>query len=312
MFPCPAYEDVHTFDMSLPRRLLKALFPRDEPFADPTVLAKAVRYDERFREALSDPVNLLIRRLPEAGYVDAEGLVILHNGVRVPLRGPGSYYDEFSDILLINRGVHEPLEEYCFQEMIASLGKDAPVMLELGSYWAHYSMWLKKSRPAAVCHMVEAEPAGLEAGRANFLRNRMEGFFHHARVGRGHFTVDEFMRAQGLEGLDILHSDIQGYEGEMIEGASKSLAGQLVGRVFISTHSEPLHRVIEEKLRAFGYVIEVSSGISEHATSCDGLIFASAPGLKPIISGWRPLGRLEILRASPEELAASLRPRLPG
>jgi len=123
--------------MSLPRRLLKALFPRDEPFADATALAKAVRYDERFREVLSDPINLLVRRLPEAGYVDAEGLVILHNGVRVPLRGPGSYYAEFSDILLINRGVHEPLEEYCFQEMIASLGKDAPVMLELGSYWAH-------------------------------------------------------------------------------------------------------------------------------------------------------------------------------
>ena len=278
-----------TSGMSLLRRLWRAAFPRSEPFADAKTLAKAVRFDERYREIVADPVNLLIRRVPDAGYVDAEGQVILHNGLRVPLRGPGAYYGEFSDILLINRGVHEPLEEYCFQEALAASAKASPVMLELGSYWAHYSMWFKSRHPGAVCHMVEAEPAGLEVGRANFRRNRLEGVFHLGKVGRGHFTVDGFMRSQGLAELDVLHADIQGHEGEMLEGAAEALAARRIGRIFISTHSEKLHAEIESTLRAAGYVIEVSSGVDAHTTSCDGLVFASAPGLPPVVRGWRPL-----------------------
>ena len=90
-------------------------YPAQEmPFANPKTLEKASRFDERFREIIADPVNLLINRVPEAGFVDAEGMVVLHNGNRVPLHGPTSYYGNFSDILIINRGFHEPLEEYCF------------------------------------------------------------------------------------------------------------------------------------------------------------------------------------------------------
>jgi len=46
--------------------------------------------------------------------------VILHNGIRVPVGGELACYGEFSDILVINRGVHEPLEEYCFQELLVA------------------------------------------------------------------------------------------------------------------------------------------------------------------------------------------------
>ena len=76
---------------------------------------------ERYIEIISDPLNLLIKRTPTSGYVDSENNVILHNGIKVPIRGKHSYYEKFSDIFIINRGVHEPLEEYCFQELIKSL-----------------------------------------------------------------------------------------------------------------------------------------------------------------------------------------------
>ena len=43
----------------------------------------------RFREIVSDPINLLIERVPDAGVVEG-GLVQLHNGNRVPFSGQGA------------------------------------------------------------------------------------------------------------------------------------------------------------------------------------------------------------------------------
>jgi hypothetical protein len=84
----------------------------------------------RFREVISDPLNLLIHRVPLAGLVE-KNEVYLHNGNIVPLDGVGAYYGQFSQLLVLNRGVHEPLEEYVFQELLKNLAK-APLMIELG------------------------------------------------------------------------------------------------------------------------------------------------------------------------------------
>jgi hypothetical protein len=206
--------------------------------------------------------------------------------------------------------VHEPLEEYCFQEVLANLSTPKPVMLELGSYWAHYSMWMKKAHPLASCHMVEADSTYLEAGRENFRSNGFEGQSYLGRVGHGGLQVDDFLRKQGIRHLDILHSDIQGFELEMIEGATESLATRCIDRIFISTHSEALHAAVESGLRRYGYIIEVSSPFDYHTTSCDGFILASAPRCSRIFQGWMPLGRLEIARATPAQLINSISPRL--
>ena len=86
-------------------------------FADYKSLAKAPdhNYFERFKEIISDPLNLLINRVPQSGFLDENNKVFLHNGISVDVNGKFSYYDNFSEILILNRGVHEPLEEYCFQ-----------------------------------------------------------------------------------------------------------------------------------------------------------------------------------------------------
>jgi hypothetical protein len=278
--------------------------------ADLTSLGKATSFVERFREVVSDPINLLIARVPEAGYIDSKGRVVLHNGIRVPLRGPGSYYNDFSDLLVINRGVHEPLEEYCFQQMLAGLSDVKPVMLELGSYWAHYSMWLKKLYPQAICHMVESDATNLEAGRENFKMNGLKGEFHQGLVGRNGLQVDAFLQKHSIEKLDILHSDIQGHEVEMIEGAASSLAAHRIKRIFVSTHSNALHEAVEASLRAHGYLIEISSNFDSHTSSYDGFILASAPECSPLMGGWIPLGRLEIASATPEQRITSIASRL--
>jgi hypothetical protein len=250
----------------------------------------------RFREIISDPLNLLIERVPMAGAVQGNE-VFLHNGNRVPLTGDGAYYGAFSQILIINRGVFEPLEEYVFQEVLKKLRED-PVMIELGAYWAHYSMWLKKSRPRAKPIMVEPNPANLAVGKSNFQRNGFEGEFINALVAKRQFEIDKFFDARNLGRLDILHADIQGYELQMLDAARATLASTKIDYLFISTHSQKLHGDVVRTVGDYGYRVEVSSDFDNDTTSFDGFVFASSPGATRIFREFVPFGRTKIAAGS--------------
>ena len=259
---------------------------------------------DRFREIISDPLNLLIERVPMAGLV-TDDKITLHNGLVVPT---GVYYGDFSSILAINRGVHEPLEEYVFQEVLHQLDPAEPIeMIELGSYWAHYSMWLKSRFPEARTTCVEPDYENLEAGRANFALNGMSGTFIQAMVADKKFRIDAFLAKEPPRTIDILHADIQGYEIEMLIGSAKSLADRHIQRIFVSTHSQELHQNVIEFLKKLGYRIDVSADYSDETTSCDGLIYACLPDLPPLLAGVEIMGRTTICEAAPHEIVAYLR-----
>jgi len=266
--------------------------------------ASDVDFLGRFREVISDPLNLLIERVPQAGYVEND-TVYLHNGLRVPFSGPGAYYGSFSQLLIINRGVHEPLEEFVFQEVLKRLPEDAS-MIELGAYWAHYSMWLKKMKPRAQVILVEPEAAYLDAGRANFERNGFKGEFIKAFVGTGKFEVDDFFRNRKIKSLDILHTDIQGYETEMLLGAGDVLARRRVRYLFISTHSQAIHTGVVSALQQTGYRVEISSDFDNQTTSFDGFVFASSPDVEPVFGAINVLGRDEIAKSGPAGILKSI------
>lgn len=259
----------------------------------------------RFREIISDPTNLLIERHPLAGHV-ADDLVTLHNGIRVPISGPGAYYADFSMILVYNRGVHEPLEEFVFQELLKVL-PEAPVMLELGAYWGHYSMWLKLAHPAAAVYLVEPETENIEAGKANFARQRMDGEFIQEFVGDGHFGVDAFLASRGIRRLDVLHSDIQGFEMQMLGGAAELLSSQAVDYVFVSTHTAELHGQVLECLKSHNYRIEAAADFDRATTSFDGLVFASSPQKQPLFVDFEPFSRDELGHLSAADAIDRLR-----
>lgn len=254
--------------------------------------AEAADFRGRFREIVSDPLNALIHRHPLAGTL-RDGEVVLHNGLRVPAGGAEAYYGDFSSILVVNRGVHEPLEELLFQQVLRMLPA-APAMLELGAYWGHYSMWLKSVRPQARVELVEPEAANLDVGRRNFARNGLDGHFRADFVGEGRFAVDERLDAGDLSRLAILHADIQGYEVEMLHGTRRSLAAKRIDHVFVSTHSQELHAEVIRLLGAAGYRVEVSSDFARETTSYDGLVYASSPDRPPSFHGFEPVGRADL------------------
>jgi len=175
-------------------------------------------------------------------------------------------------------------------------------MIELGAYWAHYSMWLKKVRKQAKVIMVEPDPANLAAGRNNFKRNGFHGEFIGAVVAKGRWQLDLFLQSRGIQRVDILHVDIQGFEGDMIAGAGNALSNMFVDYLFVSTHSQGIHHRIVAELSKFGYRIEVVSDYDNETTSSDGLVFASSLRSKQIFRDFSHIGRTKILASRPNEL----------
>ena len=233
------------------------------------------KWRSRIDEVISAPDNAAIHRVPEAGTLHGH-VITMHNGVRVCANG---YYGSgILNMLIENKGVHEPQEERAFEAIIGHLPKEC-TMLELGAYWGFYSLSLLQQRPTAKCFLVEPDPINLLSGELNFSLNGRSGCFLQAGVGRTPqvepktVSVDSFCSEYRINHLDILHADIQGSELDMLEGAQRMLSSGRVDFIFISTHSNTLHADCMAKLEAVGYVILADANL-DSTFSHDGLIVA--------------------------------------
>lgn len=236
---------------------------------------------QRIDEVIACPDNQWIPRVPHAGEL-RDHLLTMHNGIQVSALG---YYREgILNMLVENKGVHEPQEERAFAQVLPCLPKES-TMLELGAYWGFYSLWFKTALPDSTCHLIEPDGGNLESGKYNFKLNQKEGFFTQAFIGSKlsqslfrtpTITVDHYCQTHNVSHLQILHSDVQGFELEMLKGAIEMLGNGRIDIVFISTHSGHLHEDCLEFLKRYDYQIMASANIAE-TYSCDGLIVAKSP-----------------------------------
>lgn len=231
----------------------------------------------------------LIPKVPDAGKI-VGGALVMHNGVKTL---PSSYYG-YSNLRYFQKtgGVHEPQEERVFGEVLKRLPADA-TMLELGAYWGFYSLWFKQVVTGGRAFLVEPLLSNLNYGKKNFALNGFKGDFTRAFVGRTAGTVDgvpqicvdDFLAEHQINRLDVLHSDIQGFELDMLHGAEKSLAADKVDYLFISTHSNDLHRDCTRFLTDRGFVVLTSVDLDD-SFSPDGVLVARrgslTNGLGPI------------------------------
>lgn len=259
-------------------------------FADPAKVQRALTKDfpqwrERIADVIKCPDNAAIPRVPEAGQVRG-GWVVMHNGIEV---GGLTYYGGgVLQMLNRNRGVHEPQEERVFMEVLPFI-ESGSAMLELGAFWAFYSLWFATKVPGGRCFIVEPLPLCLLAAKTNFNHARREATYVKAYVGSPantsddgtpFLTVDELCMRHGLDNLGILHADIQGAELEMLRGAQRMIDEARIAYIFISTHSQTLHYGCIDWLKQHGYGIVAAADLDE-TFSHDGLIVAktaSAPG----------------------------------
>lgn len=230
--------------------------------------------------------NDSIPHVPDAGRI-IDGQLIMHNGIRI---NPGSYVGEkMTQLLQQNRGVHEPQEEAAFTTVLSWLQahpSDTRTMLEFGAYWAFYSIWFKTALPGSNCFCVEPDEANLNWGRRNFHINGQVADFTRAYIGSAPkqgspptISVDSFIQAKQIQHVDILHSDIQGFELEMLEGAKNSFSRRMIDYVFISTHRHALHYRCLEQLDKYAFKILAEADLLE-SHSLDGLIVAARDDLE--------------------------------
>ena len=168
-------------------------------------------------------------------------------------------------------------------------------------------MWFLSKFPDATCVMVEPDENNLNVGMQNLSNNGLKAEFIKAFVSAEAFSIDNFLESRKDLSSIILHSDIQGFELEMLQSAERSLDSQTVKWAFISTHSAELHSSCLAFLRDSQYHIDVDSEPLEHSTSYDGFILARADS-EPYFLGsdFSPMGRSEVLKSKPSEIIEQL------
>jgi hypothetical protein len=239
-------------------------------------------YDRRFAEIYSDPSNLLIKRTDGSGIVstsaDGEETVKLHNGLIVVAKG---YYNSFSQVLITNGGVHEPAEERIFGYVLNFMRPGA-VMVELGSYWAMYSVWFASRVPCARVFGVEADENNLRVGIRNAELNNVNVSFTLGMVNAAGFHLSDFVKLNAFESIDLLHVDIQGSELEMLSDTANLLDERRIRYLFLATHTQTIHAAASKFLTDHNYRI-IASADFDHETFCfDGVIIACPEDLREL------------------------------
>ncbi len=229
-----------------------------------------------------------IPKVPGAGEIFFDGTFhyqLMHNGIKIHLN---SYYDEqwLTDVIYGLKGHHEPQEEKCFYEILKYVPANA-TMIELGSYWAYYSLWFALQIPGARNYMIEPDLKRLNTGKHNFQLNNKTGNFYRGYTGpkldkdpdfqgAEQISIDDFIEREKIEHVHILHSDIQGSEAAMLETTVKHL--DKIDYFIISTHHIPTHHIpCVEFFKKHGFTI-VAVHTSDQSCSGDGLVVAKRKG----------------------------------
>ncbi len=251
-------------------------------------------------------------RVPGAGEVfEQDGVRVqrMFNGVLVE---EGAYFGDFNTPIIRGlRGVHEPQEEPVVHAILGRLveERDAgtlsrrPFAIELGSFWAYYSIWFCQALPDAHVVAMEPDPAFLDVGRRNADLNHVADritFVHGAvsdQKGAIPFVAESdgqeytvpahdlasLMSTAGVDEVDVVFCDIQGFETPMLSQSAALLASGAVRFVVMSTHhssisGDPLtHQKARSVIEGLGGHIIAEHTVSE-SFSGDGLIVASFNG----------------------------------
>jgi FkbM family methyltransferase len=257
---------------------------------------------ERVRMTVACRDTDRLPKVPGAGEVfDLDGTAVqrMHNGLLIE---EGCYFGPWmTEIIRVLEGNHEPQEEVVFHEVLERLLATEPdaTMVELGSFWAYYTMWFlaRSGGGRAVC--LEPDPGNLEVGRRNLALNGMSATFLHAAVGPEpgaelnivaessgqtvtvvQHDLASLMATTGLSRVGLLMVDIQGFETPLLERAVPLLSAGAVRFAIVSTHHHEIsgeavtHQKALALLRACGAHVIAEHSVAE-SYSGDGLIAVS-------------------------------------
>lgn len=223
---------------------------------------------------------------------------IMHNGIKVVA---GGYHgDWMAHVIRALQGHHEPQEEAVFHALLRTCRHNS-LFVELGAFWAYYSLWYLHEIPGSKTLCIEPDPNNKAVGernaRLNGLEDRMtflQGFVGGTRQTalRGTvetisepvilpcYDVDAILELCGQEVIEILHADVQGAELPLLISAKKAVEQKRIRFIVVSTHhssisgSTTTHQDCLAQILALGGRILAEHNVQE-SFSGDGLIVAS-------------------------------------
>jgi FkbM family methyltransferase len=242
-----------------------------------------------------------VPKVPDAGQVVTIGnetVQVMHNGLKVVA---GGYHgDWMAHIIRGLKGHHEPQEELVFHALLRYTRHNS-LFVELGAFWAYYSMWYLKEIPGSEAICVEPDPLHIEIGKANARLNDLadRATFTEAWVGGSALPDVEFrcettqqMRALPMlnmpavldlangRSVEFLHIDVQGAELAFINSMEQAVSEGRLRFLMVSTH----HRAISGSATTHQDCLAAIRGMGGHVLcehdiqqsfSGDGLIAAS-------------------------------------
>lgn len=128
-------------------------------------------------------------------------------------------------------------------------------MIELGANWSYYSLLFKHiiGKDNTFNIMVEADPEALKRGIHNFNINDTKGIFLNKMIGNEAYrlphlntipcvSLEDLCKEYNLNFVDILHSDIDSSEFDMLNQNKEFFEKKMIKYLFLLTHSEDLHK----------------------------------------------------------------------
>lgn len=138
-------------------------------------------------------------------------------------------------------------EEYeQFVRLLDAIENPSPVMCELGSYWALWSLVFRKKFPEGQNILLDADLCKLAVGLKNFEINGVTCSNHWGLIGEGpnNLNLQKVMLLSGVDYLDVLHADIQGAELALCQQIEECGLFKKIGSVFIASHSAGIHEAV--------------------------------------------------------------------
>lgn len=242
-----------------------------------------------------------IPKVKDAGVIKSlkgQKIQIMHNGLIVKA---GSYHgDWMSHVITELKGHHEPQEEKVFYEVVKKLPAQ-PIMMELGSFWSYYSLWVHKEKKGACNICCEPDATNLAVGKENMKLNGFDDLiFYEVASGKNDSeiinlpmdsdpsiikkvpirTVDSLVQENKLKKLDLLHMDIQGHELDALAGAKEIITQKKLRFLIVSTHHYFFSKDPLTHQKCIDYIVEngghiIASHTVLESFSGDGLIVAS-------------------------------------
>lgn len=191
--------------------------------------------------------------------------------------------DKFEDIL--NNLKKEDKEEY--------------KMIELGSNQCFYSLMFKSilGKERTTNYMVEPSYTNLKRGENEFSFNQYHGVFIKKSIGNrdlgfgmdnvlgtSECTVDDLIRENNIDNLDVLHCDIDGSEYLMLSGCTESLEKKTINYIILLTHGWSVsHPASNESIKSEFNLKDLHKNCLEHIKKYDYEILFETE--EPIIGG---------------------------